>query len=133
MPKPIKKEYNETYINSLLKRGVRDLDLYEVADVYEAVCIDAAEKLAEDEILSELKKNTLAMIKERIRAANASEKLTETKLDDLSRVNKDWIDYMKSVKTLQRDVQILKAQIQKWAYYQEAAMMRIARENKTRV
>jgi hypothetical protein len=128
--KPIKKEYDETYINSLLKRGVRDLDMFEVADVYEAVCIDASGKLAQYEMLSELKKNLFATIREKIRAEKSSEKVTEVRLDDLARHHEDWTNYCKATEVLLREVQILKAQIQKWAYYQEAAMMRSSRENK---
>jgi hypothetical protein len=133
MTKPIKKEYNETYINSLLKRGVRDLDLYEVADVYEAVCIDASEKLGEDQLLSDLKKNVFAVIRERIRTERSVEKLTEGRLEDLTRIDKEWKDYCEATKVLQRDIQILKAQIQKWEFYQSAAMMKSSKENKIKV
>lgn len=133
MIKPIKKDYDETFINSLLKKGYRNLDLYEVADVAEAVGIDTIDALIAADLCDEQYKSKFSELKMNIRTQRAGEKVTEALLDDLTRTSPEWKEFLNDWAEIKQSAEIMKRKEKKWDKYYTACLMKESRENKVKI
>ncbi len=131
----MEKDYNVSYIASLVKKDYRTLDLYEIADVCEAIGTEAIDAETDAKMMKEMSKSKYAEVKIDLRkeCSVTGEKVTESYLEDLTRNSQKWKSYLVDWKESEKVAQKKKLKVEKWDRYFQACVMKTSRDNKNKM
>jgi hypothetical protein len=123
---------DKTYINSLLKKNPRELDLYDIKDILAALVdtdIDAWQAM---DFMDKEEKNLFSKIRNDFREelVAGGKKPTESWLEDLVRTSKEWLDHLVKEKEVDKAGKLFRESYKKWERCFSARMMKDSKDNK---
>lgn len=124
---------DKTYINSLLKKNDRDLDLYEIKDILDALVEKDKEAWKAMNFMDRKEKDYYALLKREYRDKFISEgkKATEGMLDEFVRTDKRWKEDLLALQDKVFEAGTMyRENYKKWERTYQACVMSISAKNK---